>query len=206
MNSYESIQDFGKRASDLDHLDVAILNAGVYMVKYEKSPYGWEETLQVNLLSTAFLGILLLPKLKTSQSSTGHQPVLEIVSSGTHSRAEVSASRRASPNLLATYNDPANFQPGQQYGSSKLLVMYVMQTLASFARPSSDVIVTSVCPGACKSDLARGYNGYVSQLLKFLLFSLFLRTTEQGARTLVSGATLGKEGHAGFWQHDEIQT
>ena len=62
MNSYDSIRNFTKRASSLDHIDVAVLNAGVYKVTYEESRYGWEETLQVNVLSTALIGLLLLQK------------------------------------------------------------------------------------------------------------------------------------------------
>lgn len=40
MNSYDSIQDFANRASTLDHLDVAVLNAGYFMPAYEESEYG----------------------------------------------------------------------------------------------------------------------------------------------------------------------
>lgn len=45
MNSYDSIRDFAHRASTtLDRLDVAMLNAGIYMVNYQESSYGWEQT------------------------------------------------------------------------------------------------------------------------------------------------------------------
>jgi NAD(P)-dependent dehydrogenase (short-subunit alcohol dehydrogenase family) len=210
MNSYDSIQEFAKRASSLDHLDVAVLNAGVFMVKYEESQYGWEETLQVNVLSTALLSLLLLPKLKASRTENS-LPVLEIVSSGTHTRVSISEEHRRADNLLRSYNTANGYNAGQQYGTSKLFVMYVMQTLASFVTPSDaapgkpDVVVTSVCPGACKSELSRGYNGFLINAAKAMVFAIFLRTTEQGSRSLVSGVTLGEEAHGRFWQHDQIK-
>ena len=40
MNSYDSIQEFAWRTSNLDHLDIAVLDASVYMVAYEESKYG----------------------------------------------------------------------------------------------------------------------------------------------------------------------
>jgi NAD(P)-dependent dehydrogenase (short-subunit alcohol dehydrogenase family) len=112
MDSYDSVQDFARRASSLDHLDVAILNAGVYMVASEESKYGWEETLQVNVLSTALLGLLLLPKMKASRTGTSI-PVLEIVSSGYHERATISAAHRCADNLLCSYNTANGYSDSQ---------------------------------------------------------------------------------------------
>jgi len=210
MNSYDSIQDFARRASSLDHLDVAVLNAGVYMVAYEESKYGWEETLQVNTLSTALLGLLLLPKMKASRSENS-LPVLEIVSSGNHERVTIPEEHRRVDNLLKSYNSANGYNALNQYGTSKLFVMYVMQTLASFVRASDtalekvDVIVTSVCPGASKSEISRGYNGLVIKAAKAVLFAIFARTTEAGSRSLVSGVTLGEGAHGRFWQHDRLK-
>lgn len=210
MNSYDSIQEFAKHASNLGHLDVAVLNAGVYMVEYQESPYGWEETLQVNVLSTALLGLLLLPILKASRTENS-LPVLEIVSSGSHERVSIPEEHRLADNLLRSYNTANNYIARYQYGTSKLFVMYVMQTLASFVKSTDissgkpDVLVTSVCPGACKSELSRGYSSFVASALKAVIFALLLRTTEQGSRSLVSGATLGEEAHGRFWQHDMIK-
>lgn len=210
MNSYDSIQDFAQRASSLDHLDVAVLNAGVYMVAYEESRYGWEQTLQVNALSTALLGLLLLPKLKASKTEN-RVPVLEFVSSGNHERVAFSPEQRRADNLLQSYNTAKDYKASQQYAVSKLFLMYVMQTLASFVRSSDaasgkpNVIVTSVCPGYCKSDLSRGHKGIAMQVVRTLANALFLRTTEEGSRSLVSGVMLGEEAHGQFWQNDRLK-
>jgi hypothetical protein len=72
--------------------------------------------------------------------------------------------------------------------------MCIVQRLASVVNPSSNgVSVLAVCPGFCQSDLSRGHQGIAASILRGLLNTLILRTTEQGARTLVSGAVLGPE-------------
>ena len=99
MNSYDSIRNFTKRASSLNYLDVTVLNAGVYKVTYEESRYGWEETLRVHVLFTTLIGLLLLQNMKTSRTENA-LPVFEIVSSGNHEGATISAERRRADNLL----------------------------------------------------------------------------------------------------------
>jgi NAD(P)-dependent dehydrogenase (short-subunit alcohol dehydrogenase family) len=159
--------------------------------------------------STALLGILLLPILRASGKRNGDGlPVLEFVSSDGHEIVTIPPERREAENLLKTYNTAEGYNPRVQYQTSKLFVMYVMQTLASLAKSPDgkiEVLVTSVCPGGAKSNLSRGYEGIVASAFKFVFTSLFLRTTEQGARTLVSGLGLGEEGHGRFWQSDIIK-
>ena len=208
MNSYDSIRQFADRASkELEHLDIVILNAGVYMATYEQSPYRWEETLQVNMLSTTLLGLLMLPKLKASKTAQS-TPVLEIVGSGLHQNAKFTDEHKNAPNLLESYNTGKSYNPQSQYTISKLFIMYPMLNLASLARGSGgqpDVLVTTVCPGACKSNLARGYSSLAHRIgIQILWFFLF-RSPESGSRSLVSGVTLGEKAHGRFWQHDEIR-
>ena len=202
MNSYNSVQRFAARASsDLEHLDVALLNAGVYSVNFKQSPYGWEETFQVNVLSTALLALLLLPKLQQSPGVSK----LEFVSSRRHQVFNLSSERRDAPNLLHTFNDATTFKSSEQYQASKLFVMVITQSLASVVNPTSNgVSVLAVCPGFCQSELSRGHQGIATSILRGLLNMLVLRTTEQGARTLVSGAALGPESHGKFWFDDEL--
>jgi hypothetical protein len=85
--------------------------------------------------------------------------------------------------------------------------MYVMQTLAELAKGlhgKPEVVVLAVCPGGAKSNLSRGYEGVVAGVFKWVFGALFLRSTEQGARTLVSGLLLGEEENGSFWQSDVI--
>lgn len=202
MNSYDSIRSFAARAaSDLHHLDVAMLNAGVYSVNFHQSPYGWEETFQVNVISTALLALLLLPKLQQSPGIS----TLEFVSSRRHEAFILSDERRQARSLLESFNKPETFKSSETYQASKLLVMCIAQILASVVNPSSHgVSVLAVCPGFCQSDLSRAHQGIAASILRGLLNTLVLRTTEQGARTLVSGAALGHESHGKFWFDDEL--
>jgi NAD(P)-dependent dehydrogenase (short-subunit alcohol dehydrogenase family) len=209
MNSYESIQAFARRASSLDHLDVAVLNAGVFKVDYKQSPYRWEETLQVNVISTLLLGLLLLPKLRSSKTSTS-QSVLEFVSSRRAEKITFNEFQLLHANLLKSFNDRSEFKPGQQYQLSKLFLFCLTERLAQVVTKYSesahqpDVIVTSVCPGFCQSNLSRGHTGIVATALRAVLNATLLRTTEEGSRTLVSGAALGKEAHGQLWYDDKI--
>jgi NAD(P)-dependent dehydrogenase (short-subunit alcohol dehydrogenase family) len=66
LMSYDSVKAFANRASELDHLDIVILNAGTRRTTFHQTSYGWEEDLQVNTLSTTLLALLLLPSLRKS--------------------------------------------------------------------------------------------------------------------------------------------
>ena len=210
MLDYESIRSFAKRCEDeLERLDVAVLNAGVWNAEYRKSGYGWEETLQVNALSTALLALLLLPKLRASKMPD-FTPVLEFVNSGRHYAATLPepASESSTP-ILSSLNAPDDYSGAKSYQRSKLILMCVAKTLASQLHPNPesppDVFVMSVCPGACQSELSRDLNSLGVKAAKLVASALFLRTTEEGSRTLVSGTAQGQGGHGEFWQNDVIR-
>ena len=218
MADYASVQAFAARAARLPRLDTAILNAGVYSVAHARSAYGWETALQVNTLGTALLAILLLPVLRASAAArradagdaTGAPPVLEIVGSGRHTHLSLDAAHRRAPNLLQSFNaGPAGHAADTQYPVSKLFVQLVMQKLAALARAADgavDVLVLSVCPGFARSDLPREHKtSWLRAVMVDAFLWLMTRSTEQGARSIVSGAALGPEAHGRFWQHDVIQ-
>ena len=146
MMSYDSVQAFAQRASELDHLDIAILNAGTRRTQFRQSEYGWEEDLQVNTLSTTLLAFLLLPKLKESRQRTGKMSILEFVNSGLHQSAVVAPEVLQKPSVLGHYNRPENFKEGRQYSFSKTFLMYATKRLTDEVF-SGDVIITSICPG-----------------------------------------------------------
>ena len=204
MMSYDSVVAFAKRACELEHLDIAILNAGVRRVPFVLSEHGWEEDLQTNTLSTVLLAILLLPKLRESKQTTGKTPVLEFVNSGLHQSAIVPPEVRSSPILSEFYNKRENFKGGNQYKFSKVFLMYAANKLAGKIS-SEDVIINSVCPGLFRSDLGRdGFFPGVFVLASVFLF-LFVRSPSQGANMILSGTTQGESIHGRFWQHDKIQ-
>ncbi|MCJ1476690.1 hypothetical protein MMC13_005358 [Lambiella insularis] len=69
---------------------------------------------------------------------------------------------------------------------------------------TTPVIVNSLCPGFCKSELAREYDSWYELTAVSLLLGLFARTTEEGSRALVSGTVQGVEGHGNFWRNDKF--
>jgi NAD(P)-dependent dehydrogenase (short-subunit alcohol dehydrogenase family) len=205
MNSYDSVVAFAQRAAaDLDHLDVAILNAGVRKVAHTRSKHGWEEDLQVNVLSTTLLGMLLLPKLKASQKHTGKIPILEFVNSGMHASVDIPQDIRNSPSILAEYTKPERFSPQNQYATSKLLLMHATNRLAA-TNASSEVIISSVCPGVVATNLGRDIKVPGISVVLAIMRITVARTAEQGANTYVSGASQDQKLHGRFWKNDIIQ-
>ncbi|KAJ8116058.1 hypothetical protein OPT61_g2436 [Boeremia exigua] len=204
MLSYDSVVAFAERAQALEHLDIAILNAGLCRSSYRTARHGWEEDLQVNTLSSVLLGVLLLPKLKHSKYFTGKTPVLEFVSSGLHQSAIVPTEVRQQPSILEHFNDPRNFKEMMQYKYSKVFLMYATNKLASEIS-SADVIITSICPGVVKTGLARDHDFPGLYLLVAVFIFLFMQSPSQGANTILSGTTQGESVHGRFWKNDKIQ-
>ncbi|KAI7230764.1 hypothetical protein KC330_g6768 [Hortaea werneckii] len=205
MLDSESIKTFANRArSELERLDVAVLNAGAMFATAEFSIYGWEKTLQINVISTALLGCLLLPKLKNSKTDS-YMPVLELVGSSLHRRF-TQLEDPTDGQLLKHYSE--NFSRAQ-YGISKLFMEYVNIGLAKLARPdpakSPDVLVISVSPGLCRSNLGRAYMRWYLWPAMMVFTHVFQRTAEEGARSYISGTQVGEEGHGRFWHEGAVQ-
>lgn len=60
---------------------------------------------------------------------------------------------------------------------------------------STVVIVNSMCPGACKSDLGRQWteSSWLMKIVAAIFTIIFAQPTEVGSRTLVLAATMGPE-------------
>lgn len=206
LGDYDSVKSFVEKVKGLERVDSVVLNAGVYQGAYETSKYGWEQTLQVNTLSTTLMGLLLLPTLRAQKGKlpSGEKPVLEIVGSGRHVVAPITPEQDASQNLFEAFNKKSDFSGDRQYQISKLFVHYASKEIAKLA--GDDVIVVATCPGLCSSDLPRAYmtNPVVTFLIRLIAFLMF-RTAEDGARTLVSATVQGEKVHGKWWKDDEIQ-
>lgn len=207
MLEYDSIKTFAARAkAELEHLDIAILNAGIVSMPFQlHASTGHEKTIQVNVLSTALLALHLLPQLRASKTPA-HTPVLEIVGS---SNSWLVSSLASTTNPVTAYDDPANYNPGQQYNVSKVFVNAIQTALlplvANAATGEPDVYVPVVCPGACKSELARDAKAWYFKILIAVMAALIQRTTEEGARTYVSGVEHGREAHGRLWKDDCVK-
>ena len=206
MMDYSTIKAFADRATrELDRLDIAVLNAGVAMTDFKQSQYGYERTLQVNVISTTLLALLLMPKLRASKTAT-FTPVMEIVGSTSHFMV---SKLNSETEPLASYNRPEGYFYMTQYSVSKLLVMYAETGLAELARSKEtgkpDFYVTVVCPGATTSEFGRDATAWYYEAFKVVFKLLFQRNTEEGARTYISGVTQGEKAHGRFWKDDQIR-
>jgi hypothetical protein len=86
--------------------------------------------------------------------------------------------------------------------------MYTVRTLAKMTAKNTgepEVIITACCPGATKSDLARGFDAWYMKIVVPVFLFLFAKSTEEGSRTVVSGTALGVAAHGKLWSHDEIK-
>ncbi|TKA49955.1 hypothetical protein B0A55_12669, partial [Friedmanniomyces simplex] len=110
--------------------------------------------------------------------------------------------------LEAVHAEPANVKHWDgmlQNARSKLFAMYVTRSLAEVATsPSGEVqtVVIAVCPGGCKSEIARELRASgVGYAIGLKLVDLLLnKPTEEGARVYVSASAVGKNGHGGWYK------
>lgn len=212
MLDYDSIKAFSDRAkAEIENLDYVILNAGVMLTSFSTSSYGWEKTLQVNVISTTLLALHLLPKLK-SNNRPGFTPVLEMIGSGLHQtvcKLNVKEADDPSQDPLKVYNIEKNFDGSQgQYTISKLFLMYIYARLAQTDRSGSSrqAYVQVVCPGFTQSGLGNTDTSGMLRVAHNAFKTMLGRSTEDGAKTYIAGLTLGEKGHGMFWQYDRIHT
>jgi NAD(P)-dependent dehydrogenase (short-subunit alcohol dehydrogenase family) len=99
--------------------------------EYTVSPEGWESTLQVNVLSTALLVLLLLPKLRASKTSADIISHLVIVTSEAHrwlEATDIPDPGQYGGNILQAANarpaDAKTWDGLLQNAKSKLFAMY----------------------------------------------------------------------------------
>lgn len=207
MGDWASVKAFATEAtSRYDEIHVAVLNAGVAPPKYVKNEKtGYEAALQVNILSTAYLAMLLLSKLKStaSKGTPGQLTITGSFASKYVTPADVKVQNGQT--LIDKLNDSASFNAGKTYGWIKLVTQYIRQGLvddfSKDAQGNTDVFINVACPGYCTTDLGRDFPWYLSIPTK--LMQIFMgRTAEQGGRELVSATLLGKTGHNKFWSND----
>jgi NAD(P)-dependent dehydrogenase (short-subunit alcohol dehydrogenase family) len=213
MDDFSNVKAFAERVNaNISELHAVILNAGVTNRAWSTTREGWEQTLQVNTISTTLLALLLLPKLLSSGDSK--KPThLNFISSGTARlvKPEKVHLFYDSPNALQAMSTEKAWLGGMgHYALSKLLLEYAMRhiaTLPSVVPPSGEpnVIVNSACPGMCKTDLGRQYTekSLLYRILIWVLSVMILRTAEAGSRQYVSAITRGKESQGKLWKNDK---
>ncbi|RDI85896.1 hypothetical protein Vi05172_g4148 [Venturia inaequalis] len=186
LASFDSVKEFCKRIEDIDRVDIFIANAGIATPKFGFVE-GFESTITVNVISTFLLVILLIPKMKESSQKFDAKSRVVVVTSDAHHMAKFP--ERSASNVFDAFKDPTSKSQDDRYPTSKLLEILIVRELTT-ATPN--VVVNSVNPGYCKSELQR----YATPL-RYILVKLggffVARSTEVGSRTLFAGAVSGEE-------------
>lgn len=192
MTSSASVQTFPSRLRQLvQHLDIAILNAGVYRTDFSLcTETGFEAMSQVNILSTAALTLSLRPFLHSAESGC-----LLVVSSEAHAWAN--PQHHSARELLEAMKTPKAYPCYQRYHISKLLLILWMREL-SRRKEYSDISVAAVSPGFTRSQLFRDFN---SLAISRALERAVCRSSEQGAGqyVLALDAMACGRGKGEFW-------
>ncbi|KAM7184232.1 putative short-chain dehydrogenase reductase, partial [Rhypophila sp. PSN 637] len=221
LASFDSVRDFVARLDDLlpKGLHVAQLAAGVATWGFEKSTAGYEMSVQVNVLSAALLGVLLLPILQrarigtnTAAEENGFVPHMSFVNSiasmeVTKDELEkagvlpVSASKTS---LVEWVNDENKFDNQRQYFLVKLAAWFVVQGLVERNQAvgaGQRIVINASDPGLCKTGMLGSFPAVVRAIMAVKYWMLG-RSVEEGARTLMSATGLGTESIGKLWRND----
>ena len=142
---YTDVEMLQQVKQQVKRIDYLILNAGLLNTKFQEGQEGFEETIQVNVLSTALLGILLLPWVKEVGHGNAH---MGFVTSGRHRAVDIDSWPQS--DVLNFLSKSENWPQNGMYPSSKLLEQYVVNEIAKLAVGTDGkpgVIVNSMCPG-----------------------------------------------------------
>ncbi|KAH7411510.1 hypothetical protein BKA64DRAFT_663616 [Cadophora sp. MPI-SDFR-AT-0126] len=203
MDTFAGVKGFMKQLrADVTKLDIVLLNAGVHNFEFQQSPEGWEQDIQVNVLSTILLGTLMIPWLRQIKK-TGQIQHLGFVGSSSH-YISPDISKWPTQDVLQTFNKKENFVSGlHNYAISKLLFHYGALELSKLAidddgNPSP--IINIVCPGMIRTNIARGFanKGPLYKLIEAAFMFIRCNPADVGARSLVLMGDTTKEEHGTF--------
>ncbi|KAJ3915596.1 hypothetical protein F5877DRAFT_81690 [Lentinula edodes] len=197
LNRFASVQAFADRYEKEGggRLDILVENAAISSA----------QTIQVNALAPSLHTFLLLPHMiRTAQEHPETNPRIVVVSSGMHhfSMLPTEVGRKISeqPNFIEALSSLEYFKQipvADHYSDTKLLNMFFARALQSkLSKSCPSIVVDSVDPGYCISDLRRSLSGPGAWLL-LLLDRLFAYSTEEGSRNLVHAALVGNKATIG---------
>jgi len=204
LTSYDSVKTFAERADrELDRIDVLLENAAVASLEWN-----WvldnERMVTVNVVSTFLLAFLMLPKLKATAAQFNTKPRLTFVTSDTHFLVDFNE-KDAPEGIFNRLNDKAKSMKNQseRYPTTKLMQVFIVREMAAHSyKESTPVIINCTNPGLCHSELSRELDGMQVWVAKFLL----ARTSEEGSRNLIAGATGGLDTHGQYLDMGKVKT
>ncbi|KAJ7762987.1 hypothetical protein B0H16DRAFT_504467 [Mycena metata] len=192
LADFASVKQFCDKFEREDgrRLDILVLNAAILAEKYEPTKDGWETALQISCLSTPLVALALLPAMLKTAREHATQPRLVVVSSEMHYFTRIPKKVLEDPEILKTLGSKEYCTPAvmaTRYHCTKLLNILFVRALTARLPSDSPLIVTTVNPGFCHSDLLRGLSGIV-WLLEYLFGLFFYFSTEVGSRQYVFAA------------------
>jgi NAD(P)-dependent dehydrogenase (short-subunit alcohol dehydrogenase family) len=134
MSTFAGTKAFAEKVKgEVKALDVVLLNAGLYSTAFKLGQEGWEESIQVHVLSTALLALELLPWLKKLGGGPKH---LGVVTSGLHRGVKIGkADGWPQEDVLGFYNKEENWpKKPDMYAVSKLLEQYIVNEISKLSR------------------------------------------------------------------------
>ncbi|KXS97300.1 hypothetical protein AC578_4567 [Pseudocercospora eumusae] len=196
MMTFEGCKQLKEKAQSLNYLDHVLSTMGILSFDRKESPEGWETSIQVNYLSNALLGLLLLPLLKPSPSNP-NPPVLTFVSSfGIYPSWPTMWSLPKSGSFLKFLSNNQNgMAQKNQYGRSKTLLVYFMRELAaklSKTKQLPQITVNCTDPGTAWTPLS---NINRDMFITRVITDFGARDAQYGANTLTNGVSEGPESH-----------
>ncbi|KAI0887882.1 NAD(P)-binding protein [Annulohypoxylon maeteangense] len=202
QESWASMVAFAERArTDLDRLDIILLNAGLKRLEYTRSPTSHEVHVQTNYLGTALLSLLLSEPLRQTAQKLGKPGRMTITTSSVGFIAPVRdiTNPQEGNSIINWLDNPTSFVPGDsRYYLSKLLDMLWTRALAS-RLSASDIIVNTPNPGYCQSSFHRvDPNG--DMFSKYLAF-----TTVEGGRHLTDAAVRHPDSHGAYLSEQRLR-
>jgi len=90
-----------------------------------------------------------------------------------------------------------------RYNTSKLLTILITRQMAQEMGAHSPVILNSLNPGLCRTDLFRHAPTFLSIIIRTGLL-LLGRTSEMGSRTLLAAAVAGEKSHGQYMDACEL--
>ncbi|TEB37324.1 NAD(P)-binding protein [Coprinellus micaceus] len=197
LAKFSSVTEFADRfEKDGGRLDILVANAAVAATEYRETVDGYEESLQVNNISTSLLCLRLAPRLvETAKQHPGNRPRIVVVSSEVHYWRTIPESvyNTHSPfQTLGSQEFCTQKEMGDRYVITKLLNLFFTHSLQELL-DDTPVIVDTVNPGYCYSELRREIKVGFMAIVDWLMEKALARSTEGGSRQLVYAAVGGAE-------------
>ncbi|KAH8827516.1 hypothetical protein DL96DRAFT_1681248 [Flagelloscypha sp. PMI_526] len=210
LSSYDSVRAFCDHITSTFSagIDILVLNAAVAPLQYETTSAGWEIQVHVNYISPAWIILRLLPIVKervvmlTSEVQAWAKLEDDILNDEEGllkalSRKEYYNKTYAEAGIVGR----AMF-PYILYDKSKLLDLLFIRAIIPHLPSSNPVILTTINPGFCMSDLRReiGWSNLLSWANNWYMERTMARTTEEGSRQIVFAALSGKNELGEKWR------